>query len=94
MAEPDHQRGDDDHRPVVGAALLEARRDPEPLREPVDAALYDVALPGGLLAVDGFAARCTRPSRPLVDAFRNRGPHAARVPVVGSAERYLVSAIR
>ena len=71
LAEPDHERGDDHQRAVVGGALLEQGGDAAPLLEPVDAPLHDVAAAVGLAVEGGLAARRARPPRPLVVALRD-----------------------
>src|SRR6478609_2691574 len=68
--EPDNDGGDNDHRPVVGSALLIARRQPTPLLEAIDAALHHVATRVDRLLKDQRTTRSDRATRPLISALR------------------------
>lgn len=69
MVEPNRQRGDDDHRPVIGRPLLEPNGDPTPLLEPVDAAFDDVAAAVGCLVERGCAVGTRGPACALIAAL-------------------------
>src|SRR5262249_48103492 len=70
--EPDEVGGDDDHRPVVERTLLEARRQPTPLFESIDAALHHVASDVDAPVEDQWAPRSSHSLRSLVTALGNR----------------------
>jgi hypothetical protein len=90
--QPDHQRSDDHHRPVVGRSLLIARCNAPPLLELVHAPLHHVA-PAVGLAIE--LRRPTLAALALVlalgddvcDAARTQQLPAARVAVPRSASR-------
>src|SRR6476659_2213144 len=71
MVEPEHEGGDDDHRPVVDGALLVAGGQPAPLLEPIDAALHHVAQPIPLFVEGEWAPGPMRPSFTLIGPLRN-----------------------
>lgn len=90
LAEPDYQRSNHRHGPVVGGAPFEAGGDPTPLLEPVDAPLDHVASPVDVSIDGGLAPGRARSPRPLVDAIGNdmRNVPAAQestAPLVGVA---------
>src|SRR5215210_180749 len=70
-AQPDHQRGDYHHRPVVDRPLLVPRRYRPPLLEPVHAPLDHVAPPVSLPVETGAASRAPGAALLLVLALRD-----------------------
>src|SRR5215218_3606043 len=91
--QPDQQRGDHDHGPVVDRPLLEAGRHRAELLEPVEAPLHHIATPV-VLPVKG--QRPTRPPgttgalvRPLRDGVGNAA--AAQQPPAGRVAVRLVA---
>jgi hypothetical protein len=84
--QPDHQRGDDHHGPVVDRPLLVPGGDPAPLLEPVHAPLHHVASPVGVRIEARLATWAPRAPLSLVaplgdrvrDAAFSQHPPAAR----------------
>jgi hypothetical protein len=70
--EPDDNRSDDHHRPVINRTLLVTRGQPAPLFEPVDTALHHVAPRVDDPVKDQRTARSRGPLRLLVTSLRNR----------------------
>ena len=70
--QPDHQRGDDHHSPVVDRPLLIAGGDPAPLFEPVHAPLNYVASPVDVRIEAPLATRVPRALISLVAPLGNR----------------------
>src|SRR6188472_1617519 len=78
LIEPDHRRGDDDHRAIARGPLLVEDRQSPPLCESIDAALDHIAPPIGVVIEGRFAAGAagapTSLVVPLRDHVRNAAP--------------------